>query len=250
MELNLYHKPVTMGKLYTAFLRSMIRASEHFGGSVRGIVGDRVMVVFNADFCFKNAVFTAILLNTIAKHIIDKLFPHNEVKCGIGIDYGKMLVVKAGTVKYGKENAAYKSLVWLGRPANVASKLTDAAHKDISTTRPVVRVAYDYPGTSDWLWVQTEISEFLSDLKETYLAPTLRHKSDYFKAFIQATATSTDSRRPILMTESVYKGFASEAPEDNSVVNKWWHKQTLRVSGYSGTVYGGDIYFTAVDELK
>ena len=130
-RISFKHNPETLAKLYSSFVRSMVKASEYFSGYVRNIIGDRIMVIFDEKNCFSNAINTAYLLNTISRKIINKFFKINIVRfrCGIGIDFGKMLVTKTGTIKKGKENEFYKSLVWLGRPANIASKLTDKANK-------------------------------------------------------------------------------------------------------------------------
>ena len=137
------HKNSTLVKLYSSFIRSMVKAGEFYGGKVRNIVGDRVMVVFDSDNCFVNAVETAVLMNTIATNIINKHFKNNEVRCGIGIDYGEMLVSKVGTIKQGKENSQYKSLVWLGNTANIASKLTDVANKDSNSNILMTKSVYE-----------------------------------------------------------------------------------------------------------
>ncbi|UGX92937.1 adenylate/guanylate cyclase domain-containing protein [Bradyrhizobium barranii subsp. barranii] len=145
-DLSFAHRPQTVAKLYTAFVRAMTRTARHFGGHVRGIIGDRVMVLFDSQDCFKNAVHCAIAMNTVSQHIINKHFKANEVRFGIGIDHGRMLVTKAGIRRHGEEQSNYRNLVWLGRPANVASKLTDAANKPAEhITVPMVRVAYDKP---------------------------------------------------------------------------------------------------------
>lgn len=142
-DLNFAHKPQTVAKLYSAFVRAMTRTARYYGGHVRGIIGDRVMVLFDARDCFENAVNCGVAMNTISEHIINKHFKANEVKFGIGIDYGKMLATKTGIRRHGQEQANYRSLVWLGRPANVASKLTDAANKpEENVTVPNVQVAY------------------------------------------------------------------------------------------------------------
>lgn len=148
-DISLAHKPQTLAKLYTSFVRAMTRTARYYGGHVRGIIGDRVMVLFDVNRCFANAVNCAIAMNTVAKHIINNQFKANEVRFGIGIDYGRMLVTKTGIRRHGSEQGSYRNLVWLGRPANVASKLTDAANKpaeydDIDT----VRVAYETPVSS------------------------------------------------------------------------------------------------------
>lgn len=57
-----------------------------------------------------------------------------------------MLVTKAGIRKRGRDQGSYRNFVWLGRPANVASKLTDTANKpSVGEYVTTVRVAYDKP---------------------------------------------------------------------------------------------------------
>jgi adenylate cyclase len=143
-ELNFSHKPKTVAKLYTAFVRAMTRVARYHDGHVRGIIGDRIMVIFDRANCFTNAV--KIAMNTVSKHIINKYFKANEVACGIGIDSGKMLATKTGVRRHGVEQSNYRNLVWLGRPANTASKLTDLANKPAATRLvKMVNVAYDKP---------------------------------------------------------------------------------------------------------
>jgi class 3 adenylate cyclase len=145
-DLSFAHKAQTVAKLYSAFVRAMTRTARHYGGHVRGIIGDRVMVLFDERDCFKNAVHCAIAMNTISRYIINEHFKANEVRFGIGIDHGKMLATKTGIRRHGNEQSNYRNLVWLGRPANVASKLTDAANKPADyVTVPMVEVAYSKP---------------------------------------------------------------------------------------------------------
>lgn len=131
-------QPKTLAKLYSSFVRSMIACARYYGGHVRNIIGDRVMVVFDSDDCFKNSVNTAILMNTVCKYILNKHIKAVDFSAGIGIDHGKMLVTKAGAIRQGSEKEFYRSLVWLGSPANVASRLTDAANKKETYTVPGV----------------------------------------------------------------------------------------------------------------
>lgn len=128
-DLNISKRPKILAKLYSAFIRSMAKAAEYWYGEVRNIVGDRLMIVFPSDLCFIRSYMCAILLCDIGRKINASL-KGSEFHWGIGIDYGKMLVTKAGIKKQGKENPHYKSLVWLGPTANIASKLTDAAGKE------------------------------------------------------------------------------------------------------------------------
>src|SRR5216683_6201750 len=144
-DLNLRHRPQTVAKLYSAFVRAMTRCAAEYRGHVRGIIGDRLMVLFNPSNAFADAIDTAILMNSMCKHILNNKFKHNEISCGIGIDYGRMLVTKTGIRRNGAETHNYKSLVWLGRPANIASKLTDQANKKTTYTRDIIREGANAP---------------------------------------------------------------------------------------------------------
>ncbi|MGC5798257.1 adenylate/guanylate cyclase domain-containing protein [Sphingomonas sp. NFX23] len=48
-ELSITHKPQAVAKLYSTFVRAMTKCARHFGGHVRGIIGDRVLVIFDCD---------------------------------------------------------------------------------------------------------------------------------------------------------------------------------------------------------
>lgn len=247
-ELNLTHRRETVTKLYSAFIRSMVKAAEEYGGKVRGIVGDRVMVVFDKHMCFKNAANTAILMNSISQYLLNKHFDKNEFKCGIGIDYGKMLVSKNGIIKQGSENTSSKSLVWLGRPANLASKLTDTANKSISTTteKLMVNEGHYYGPLQRWGWYEYHAETFLDKLESTY-SPILKHKDSYFNTFFYKNKmiTSTVTTPPILISKSVYDGLKAQCPNEKAVKEGWWKKQTnVNVSGYNGEIYGGGVIFT------
>lgn len=69
-KISATRQPQTLAKIYYSFVKSMIASARHFGGHVRNIIGDRVMVVFDKDDCFKNAINTAILMNSVNKHIL------------------------------------------------------------------------------------------------------------------------------------------------------------------------------------
>lgn len=168
------HQKNTTGKLYSSFVEEMIRAARYHGGHVRGIVGDRVMVVYdrekNGKDCFTNAVNTAYLMNSIVSYVIQPYFKgryNNTIECGIGIDYGSMLVTKVGTISRTEEHGNYKDLVWLGKPANQASKLTDQANKDGYKAILITEKVFDEykkrnPNSSrditENLWVPTQVT--------------------------------------------------------------------------------------------
>lgn len=246
-ELNLSHRRATVARLYSAFGRAMTRAARYYGGHVRGIIGDRVMVVFDTQDCFSKAIDTAVLMNSIAKHVINKHFKHNEVKCGIGIDHGKILITKVGIIRRGHEAGNYQGLVWLGRPANVASKLTDAANKPAQTYwENCVRVGLHYPLTNGWSWRDQSFEQFVSDLTDVPLSNTLRHNDQYYSAHYCSKRVRTHSvaTPPILMTKDVYLGFKRERPTSDIITKKWLTKRAVHVAEYNGDIYGGDLVKT------
>lgn len=246
-DLNLEHKPNTVAKLYSAFVRSMTRCAIQYNGHVRGIIGDRVMVVFDREDCFANAVNTAILMNSVVQNVLNKHFKVNDIRCGIGIDYGRMLVTKTGIRRNGVEAHNYKNLVWLGRPANVASKLTDIANKS-STAHQDIIIEGHKPNQNEagliWMPGISPI-QFLNKFSYDYLTPRLTHSDPLFRTFVKSTKSTTTRVKPITMTKVVKDGFYSERPNDKSVTSGWWSKVDVSVPGYSGDVWHGDVHFTA-----
>src|SRR5690606_3839487 len=94
----------------------------------------RVMVVFPSENCYKNAVDCAITINHVCNEVLNKKFKEVDFKCGIGVDYGELKVIKVGTPKKGEEAFENRGLVWTGYPANLASRLTDIANKNLDET--------------------------------------------------------------------------------------------------------------------
>lgn len=121
------HRRSTVAKIHKGFLNEMVQAARYWTGKIRGFAGDRLMVLFDADERpANNAVDTAITMQTIVKYILSprlKKRYEEEISCGIGIDFGKMLVAKVGM----KRDPNHNDLVWTGGPANIASKLADEA---------------------------------------------------------------------------------------------------------------------------
>jgi adenylate cyclase len=248
-ELSISHKAETVAKLYSAFVRAMTKCARHYGGHVRGIIGDRVMVLFDCDDCFANAVNCAVLMNSAAKHVINKHFTRNEVQCGIGIDAGKMLVTKTGFRRRGVEQHNYKNLVWLGRPANVASKLTDIANKPSEGLFiDTLEVAYARSVFDEWKWFNEYPVNFVKNLETS--GGRITHKNPNYRSHIHTAEylTTRQATKPILMTAPVYNGFRIARPEDKSIKNGWFAKVDVEVPGYRGDVYGGDVHFTTFTE--
>jgi len=241
--------PKTLAKIYSSFVRSMISCVRYYGGHVRNIVGDRVMVVFDKEDCYTNAVNTAVLMNTVCQHILNKRIKSFEFKAGIGIDYGKMLITKAGVIRQGDEKEFYRGLVWLGRPANIASRLTDLAHKTETTISQGVREGLHYPHSDVWHWSDVSFEDFVRRLEDTY-SRNLRHKNEYYKCFYYTCLPPRNvSYSPILMTKAVFDGYKTANPEADAIKKGWFAKRAVEVKDYDGDVYGGDVYKIAVDNI-
>jgi adenylate cyclase len=238
----------TLAKMYSSFVTTMIDCARYYGGHVRNIIGDRVMVVFDTEDCFKKAVDTATLMNTVSQYILNKRIKSIDFKCGIGIDYGKMLITKSGAIRYGAEKEFYRGLVWLGNPANVASRLTDLAYKTEEWTTPTVDEGHFYPLTHQFSWIDRSYEEFLDSLATTGTR-TLQHKNQYFFSFIKSSTNHSRTHQPILITEAVYDGLSKAHPKSDYIASNYFKKQLLDVRDYDGAVYGGDVTYTVAKEL-
>jgi len=120
-------RQTTVAKIYKCFLNEMIFAARYKGGKIRGFAGDRIMVLFDGERPCSNAVETALIMQTIVRSILNsKLAGYfgGPISCGIGIDFGRILIAKVGMRRDPNNN----DLVWIGQPANYASKFTDVAN--------------------------------------------------------------------------------------------------------------------------
>lgn len=247
-KISAERQPKTLAKMYSSFVRSMIACGRYYGGHVRNIIGDRVMVVFDKQDSFTNAIDTAILMNSVCKHILNKRISSFEFSAGIGIDHGKMLITKSGAIRQGDEKEFYRSLVWLGKPANTASRLTDLANKTEHCVVPAIHQGNYYPNIDDWHWQSKPYEQFIDDL-ETTGSRMLKHKDEYFYTFFKTTMSHSQSYSPILMTKAVYDGYKKANPEADSIKKGWFSKKSIKVRDYDGDIYGGDVIKTAVEDI-
>lgn len=266
VDLTIKHHSKTMGKIYTAFIKAVIKAGRLHGGHTRNIIGDRVMIVFPVQNCFTNAVSCAISINHIANKVINAKFSGVDFKCGIGIDYGKMKVIKVGVPRLGHESNANKGLVWAGKPANLASRLTDMGNKTVTETYYDVRRNPINPAAMDH-YNKNKNLEALRLPKLTVPSPpfyltsveTVRmseskfassfvmydHREDYFtnggKMLSFKRTTVTTSYPSILITEQVLKGVKAEAKNPDLYSGQLnWPEQTTKIRNIDVKVFGGN----------
>lgn len=132
----------SMVKIYRAFMRMTVSCVRVCGGVTRQFLGDRIMGVFTdttdddgkvVELAVDKAVTCARSMQTCLDFSLNKLLKNNVngkiISCGIGIDYGKVLLTKVGM--YGVEKDESKEnetdCVWVGNCTNRASKYSDIA---------------------------------------------------------------------------------------------------------------------------
>lgn len=244
----------TMGKIYSVFTHCVLLAAQYEGGNVRNIIGDRVMVVFPQEDCFRKAVYCAITINHIASIINDK-FDNFEFKCGIGVDYGKLSVMKVGIQKRGAENDDNKGLVWVGDPANLASRLTDCANKEFTDTYYSINGEfYEY----NPLYHASLPSNLGFNRPSGYYPKTKRYTAEKFASEIKLSQDrlelsscrkvySIEKKEQkykytnILLSDKVYQEYAKVESTGNDITDNLWKKETRKIRDVNYDIWGSSI---------
>jgi hypothetical protein len=261
VELNRKHHTHTMGRIYSVFSKSILKLAKHHNGSVRNIIGDRVMVVFPCDKCFSNAVNCAISINHIS-HDINNHFKDVDFKCGIGIDYGILKIIKVGLHRKGTENVDNKNLVWVGYPANLASRLTDIANKSIDYS--FVEVSYYPYDFSNMFGISSLLSPFpqrrirknniyqeKSTIKTHSLeefAKSISYDDTLGICYSGGKLIKFEKKdfhteySAILITEAVFNGYKKAEPTSIDIVNNYWKEiSNHQIKDITSKVFGGNV---------
>lgn len=132
----------SMVKVYRAFMRMAVSCVRSNGGVTRQFLGDRIMGVFldskddNGNLIESStdkAVRSAQAMQTSIDFALNKHLKNNAggktISCGIGIDYGKVLLTKVGMYGVEKDDSKENETdcVWVGNCTNRASKYSDLA---------------------------------------------------------------------------------------------------------------------------
>jgi class 3 adenylate cyclase len=114
-------------EIYKTYLHCAAKIIASEGGAITAYDGDRIMAVYIEGAKNTAAVRTALKINYARLEIIipalRKQYPLNPFTPAhvVGIDTGKLFVAKTGI-------RGANDLVWVGRPANHAAKLTAFSH--------------------------------------------------------------------------------------------------------------------------
>jgi class 3 adenylate cyclase len=150
-------------EIYQTFLYCAGRIVRNEGGKIVAYDGDRIMAVFFGDTQSTNAARCALKINFAVKNIVNpalrKQYPNSAyvVHHVVGIDTSMLHAARIG-VRGGND------IVWVGRAANYAAKLTSLDHKYPTwITKAVFDVLQDkskYGGSEnklmwkEWKWNQ------------------------------------------------------------------------------------------------
>jgi class 3 adenylate cyclase len=119
------------GEIYKSYLACAARIARKLGGQITSYDGDRLMAVFIGDEQTSNAAKCGLQLNWAVRNIVNpalkKQYPDRPYTVGqvVGIDTSEVRAARIG-VRGGND------LVWIGRAANYAAKLTES-RKDYQT---------------------------------------------------------------------------------------------------------------------
>jgi len=250
VDLNKNHHTDTMGKIYTAFTKGVLNTAAYYGGMVRNIIGDRVMVVFPSKDCYKNAVYCATAIGNIAD-FIDNDFKNVDFKCGIGIDYGEMHVIKVGVEKHSGENEENRNLIWIGKPANLASRLCDVAGKTFKEKAFVVKGKFYHfnywgnaslidPRASGWYEETRKLSaeEMMKDM--TYEGGRMFKSGITDQSDFKLVEEEIQYKR-VLISDRVYQGYKKACPDNQDVKEGWWKEPSREVKDVDCKVWEADV---------
>lgn len=115
-------------EVYKAFLFCAAKIIKDNGGEITAYDGDRVMAVYIGDRKCTRAVKTALQLNWAVRNIVrvkmSSVYPSKDfvVNHVCGVDTSRVMVARTGV-------RGSNDLVWVGRAANYAAKLTSLPHK-------------------------------------------------------------------------------------------------------------------------
>jgi class 3 adenylate cyclase len=156
---NTYY-PWFSAEVYEAFLRGACRLIQRNHGEITAFDGDRVMAVYIGDNRTTNAVWTALEINWFVRNLLNPelikryALKDFELAHAVGVDQSPLFVARTGV-------RGSNDLVWVGRSANYAAKLSGLCDTNYRTyiTKEVldaipdsVRVGTNRQGKTESMW--------------------------------------------------------------------------------------------------
>jgi class 3 adenylate cyclase len=164
-----HHDPHFAAVVYKAYLHCAGRIIRARGGTITAYAGDRIMAVFTGTRMCTDAALAALQINWARSRIINpairEKFPDEkyEVEHTIGIDLSMLFVALEGV-------RGANELVWVGRAANYAAKLSGLSSatpiwitKDVfARLEPALRVHDSKPIWKEAKWARGAEVEVLN----------------------------------------------------------------------------------------
>ncbi|ABR91552.1 Uncharacterized conserved protein [Janthinobacterium sp. Marseille] len=136
------HTNPVLGKIYRAYLSecvAVMNQDENCGEIF--IQGDCVGGVFHAPFKenIDSAFATAARLNSVISQLNWRLSQrgYSDLRCGIGLSYGRALMIKAGY-----KGSGINDVVWMGNVVNEAAKLCHQGNRGERLPLQISQIAY------------------------------------------------------------------------------------------------------------
>ena len=154
-------KPEFAAEVYKCFLTCAARIIRAEGGEITAYDGDRIMAVYIGGPKNTAAARTALKINYAVQEIINpavrQQYPSDSytVKHVVGIDTSKLFVARIGV-------RGDNDLVWVGRAANYAAKLSDRSDAPSQITADVYNMLHEsakYGKNGLDMWVPATIPE-------------------------------------------------------------------------------------------
>lgn len=160
------HKQFFSSEIYKTYLHCTAEIIKNEGGVITAYDGDRIMAVFIGNSKNSDAARTALKINWAVQNIINpaikKQYPQEtyEIKQVVGIDTSSLYVARTGV-------RGANDLVWVGRAANYAAKLSSRNYPPSQITEDVyiklnTKSKYGMNGSN--MWTETTAPE-LSGMK-------------------------------------------------------------------------------------
>ena len=178
-ELLETHRYANVAKLLSAYYNAIVRIANQDGGEIRSFNGDSLLVFYMGaeEETISKAICSAMRMCYAITHIVNPLMKGlSNLDFDIGIDYGKVLAKNVGI-----SGSLNKDLIWIGRGANRATKISDKckfphnigiSNKLFQKLDSTMLYAIDEQGQKSSVWVQS--SMFYNGNSETI------HKTSYY----------------------------------------------------------------------
>jgi class 3 adenylate cyclase len=142
-KLTSLHTTPVLGKIYRAYISECIAVLNAFEECKEiFIAGDCVSGIFNTPFKsdINGALFAAGALNSLIQHLNWRLEKkgYAAIRCGVGISYGRALMIKSGF-----NGSGLNDVVWMGNVVNEASNLCHQGNKNGRQPVQVANVVYE-----------------------------------------------------------------------------------------------------------